>query len=265
MEVEPKKADFSFISSTLSPEEATSLRVYLSGKSLLLGSFSVYQKLVAMEEYALSENSSELHSIQLFRRFKDSFQNLERAQLILGSLGITAVPRGSFSSENRKLILENTTEMEDHSQILNSSIGSVDFVYTCNQEVIGAFKSAFPVADGLSTSFVSAKKFSEGRTTSGPTLFCFVHPQAMDIWLVNEDKLMLFNRFQCDMVADYGYNVLNCGQQMGWSAKTDTLVVFGYESRMNDILRLLKGYVQNVQTNFANNAPEVERLTLLQS
>lgn len=93
-------------------------------------------------------------------------------------------------------------------------------------------------------------------------LGAYFFPGGMDVWLFQDQQLLLANRFACENVADFAYHLLNAAQQMGWSSRGDGLFVTGYEERYDAIVALLRTYVKNIKADEMTTDAVAQRMRL---
>ena len=255
---------FSYRSTDFAPELVGPVRIYYSHKLFLCSFFNPEGRLLWMQEFELPEEEPALHALHLLRRIREE-ERLEKKrrsiQFYSGEGALMALPEDRFNAEQAEVLFERSGgSLKGYKRFDRPGLSGTELHFTVPSELAEECAEwtdkleFFPVSQYRSESLVQKE---------GMTLVGFMHPGQIDVALYQSNQLMLMNRFSCSVAEDFSYHLLNCGQQMDWSVRTDPIILTGREERMESVHQLLKEFVGEVWLDDRHDAPEIQRLALL--
>ncbi|CAI8243505.1 MAG: Uncharacterised protein [Flavobacteriia bacterium] len=255
---------FSYRSTDFAPELVGPVRIYYSHKLLLCSFFNPEGRLLWMQEFELPEEEPALHAMHLLRRIRDEeglSKKRRSIQFYSGQGALMALPKERFTPEQADVLFERSGgSLKGCRRFDRPGLSGTALHFSVPSDLVDECADwtdrleVFPVSQYRSESLVQKE---------GMTLVGFMHPGRIDVALYQSNQLMLMNRFSCAVTEDFSYHLLNCGQQMDWSVRTDPIVLTGREERMEAVHKLLKEFVGEVWLDDGHDAPEIQRLALL--
>ena len=172
--------------------------------------------------------------------------------LIVDSLAMTVVPRRFCDMTQARTLLEKAATLENSDRVEERLIKdrNLHLLYAVPEE-INELKSRFTgeaKVIHISECLVSLSDQVKASDHQRGVLLAEVQPHTLDLLVIQEDQIMLLNRFALKDPSDFIYHTMNTLKQLKLDREMIPVYLSGCVHEENELFGLLKKYVRFVRT-----------------
>jgi len=204
-----------------------------------------FKKVIVLCEYLSTSNRASLFSFR--ERIVGNFATVN---LAFAGEKVTLVPQSLFSIDDAKALAHFQFELAADEELMIDELKHHGLVvlYAINKEWLSVIQKYF---DNVKTkhagSFVIEYYMNRYKNKPGEHIFANIWHQKVEIVVIKNGKLQLYNIFDYQTDEDLLYAILNVYEQIPLSPETIPLKVSGKLKRNTHVWQLLETYIRYVE------------------
>lgn len=242
-----------------------SIQVSLNGLSFCVAD-TVSQKILISDRVDFSD---EKNPMEIKNELENLFQQHDIEEMQFNEVVVVhrntlfgLVPKSLFQSDNLNEYLKFNTKVLATDVLAFDEVENHDLVnvYVPYVNINNYIYDLFGEFNFMHNGTVLLQSLMNNQSQSlETTCFAHVNKNQLDITVLNQRKLLLYNSFKYHTKEDFAYYLLFVIEQLELDPKTVTVKLFGAIEEDDDIYQLCYNYIQNISI-FAPSTPQLIKL-----